>query len=136
MSKRIYQMKDHYISVDQDIYDTSIVDKYLYVAKVKTSTTFYETTLPSDMIFTKVYASTNDEKVKEVTREFNIHYRALLDNLFICYLTWFSPRCHLRSHSSVCIKNHSFIVGIGPILNKELECIFRSYCSNRTCAYS
>ena len=38
--------------------------------------------------------------------------------------TWSRPRCHLRSHSPVCIKNHLFIVGIGPILNKELEFIF------------
>ena len=35
-----------------------------------------------------------------------------------------SPRCHLRSHSLVCIKNHLFIVGIGPILNREIELIF------------
>ena len=37
------------------------------------------------------------------------------------YLTWSSPRCPLRSHSMVCIKKHLFIVGIGPILNKELK---------------
>ena len=30
----------------------------------------------------------------------------------------------VRSHSLVCIENHLFIVGIGPILNKELEPIF------------
>ena len=34
------------------------------------------------------------------------------------------------------IKNHLFIVGIVPILNKELEFIFRSDCSDRMCAYS
>ena len=43
-----------------------------------------------------------------------------------------SPICPLRSHSLVCIENHLFIVGIGPILNKELEFIFRSDC---TCVY-
>ena len=39
-------------------------------------------------------------------------------------VTYSSPRCPLFSHSLVCIKNHLFIVGIGPILNKELELIF------------
>ena len=38
-------------------------------------------------------------------------------------MTWSSPRCHLCSHYSVCIKNHLFIVGIGPILNEELKFI-------------
>ena len=31
-----------------------------------------------------------------------------------------SPRCPLRSHSPVCRKNHLFIVGMGPIFDKEL----------------
>ena len=31
-----------------------------------------------------------------------------------------SPRSPLRSHSMVCSKNHLFIVGIGPICDKEL----------------
>ena len=33
---------------------------------------------------------------------------------------WSIPRCHLRYHSLVCIENPLFIVGIVPILNKEL----------------
>ena len=37
-----------------------------------------------------------------------------------------SPRYLVRSHYLVCIENHSFFVGIGPILNKQLELIFRS----------
>ena len=69
-------MRDHYIPVDQDIYDTSIVVKYLDTATFNTSTRFYKTTLPSDMIFTKAYESTSDEKVDKLTREFNIQYRA------------------------------------------------------------
>ena len=32
--------------------------------------------------------------------------------------TWSIPICPLRYHSMVCIENHLFIVGIGPILNK------------------
>ena len=73
-SIRIYQIKDHYISVDQDRYDTSIVAKYLDTATVKTSTKFYKTNLPSDMIFTKADASTSYGKVDNLTRELNIHY--------------------------------------------------------------
>ena len=53
MSIRIYQLKDHSISVDQARYDTSIVAKYLDTATVKVINKFYKTTLPADMIFTK-----------------------------------------------------------------------------------
>ena len=53
MSIRISQIKDHSISVDQAIYATSIVEKYLDTATVKISTKFYNTKLPADMIFTK-----------------------------------------------------------------------------------
>ena len=56
-------MKEHYVSVDQARYNTSVVDKYLDTSTVKTSKTFYNTTFPSDMIFTKSDASTSDEKV-------------------------------------------------------------------------
>ena len=60
-------MKDHSISVDQDRYATSIVNKYLDTYMVKTSTKFYNTTLPYDMIFTKSDAYTSDEQVKKLT---------------------------------------------------------------------
>ena len=50
-------------------------------------------------------------------------------------VTCSSPRFPLRSHSPVCIENHLFIVGIGAILNKELEFIFRYDCSDHTCVY-
>ena len=53
MSISISQMKDHSISVDQDRYATSIVEKYLDTATVKVSTKFYKSTLPADMILTK-----------------------------------------------------------------------------------
>ena len=52
------------------------------------------------------------------------------------HMTWSSPRCPLRSHYLVCIENHLFIIGIGPILNKELKFIFRSDCSDRICVYT
>ena len=62
-------MKYHSISVDQAIYDTSIVAKYLDTAKVKSSKKFYKTTFPSDMIFTKYDTSTSAEKVKSALVE-------------------------------------------------------------------
>ena len=63
MSIIIYNIRDNSIYVDQDIYATSIVAKYLDTATVKASKKFYNTTLSSDMIFTKSDASTSDEQV-------------------------------------------------------------------------
>ena len=71
-------MKDNYIYVYQNRYDTSIVAKYIDTAKVKKSARFYKNTFPSDMIFTKDDVYTSDEKVDKLTREFNIHYRACI----------------------------------------------------------
>ena len=68
MSIRISQLKDHSISVDQDRYATSIVEKYLDNTTVKAKTKFYKTNLPSDMIFTKSDTSTSDDKVENFTR--------------------------------------------------------------------
>ena len=73
ISIRISQMKDHSIYVDQDIYATYIVEKYLDTVTVKTLTKFYKTTLPSDMIFAKSNASTGDNQVEKLTMEFNIY---------------------------------------------------------------
>ena len=49
---RISNTKDHSISVDHARYTTSVVAKYFDTDKVKESTKFYNTTLPSYMIFT------------------------------------------------------------------------------------
>ena len=81
MSIRISQMKDHFISVYQDRYATSVVVEYLDTATVKVITKFYKTTLPADMIFTKEYVSTSDEQVEKLTREFHIYYRACIGSL-------------------------------------------------------
>ena len=64
MLVQMYQLKDHYISVDQARYATSIVEKYLDTAIVKVSTKFYKTKFPADMIFTKEDVSTSDEQVE------------------------------------------------------------------------
>ena len=80
-SIRIYQMKDHSISVDQSIYATSIVTKYLDTSTVKTSKTFYKTTFKYDMIFTKADAYTSNDQVAKLTRELNIHYRYCIGSL-------------------------------------------------------
>ena len=68
VSFRMYQIKDHYISVNQARYATSIVEKYLDTATVKAIKTFYRTTFPYDMIFTKDDTSTSDEQVEKLTR--------------------------------------------------------------------
>ena len=57
------------------------MDKYLDNATVKKSTKLYKTNLPSDMIFTKDDVSSSDEKVDNLTREFNIQYRACIGSL-------------------------------------------------------
>ena len=79
-------MKYHSISVDQARYDTSVVAKYLVIATVKASAKFYKTSLPSDMIFTIADAYTSDEKVENLTREFDIHYRSCIGSLIYFYL--------------------------------------------------
>ena len=56
-------------------------------------------------------------------------YRHLVWNsvqILITHMTGSSPICPLRSHSLVYIENHLFIVGIGQILDKEIEFIYRS----------
>ena len=53
MSMKHSQMKDHFISVDQASYATSVVAENLDTVTVKSNTKFYNTTFPSDMIFTK-----------------------------------------------------------------------------------
>ena len=68
MSINISQMKDHTISVYQVRYDNSIVAKYLDTATINTSTKFYKTTFPYDMIFTKDDVSNSDEQVEKFTR--------------------------------------------------------------------
>ena len=46
-------MKDHFIYVDQARYATSIVAKYFDTATFMTSTKFYKSTFPYDMVLTK-----------------------------------------------------------------------------------
>ena len=66
--------------------------KYLDTATVKTSTNFYKTTLPSNIIFTKNDESTSDEQVENLSREFNIHHRSCIVSLI--YLL--STRVYVR----------------------------------------
>ena len=67
--------------MDHAIYATSVVAKYLDTATVTASTKFYQTKLPSGMIFTKDDTSTNDEQVENLTMEFNIHYIPCIGSL-------------------------------------------------------
>ena len=63
MSIRIYRITDHFISVDQARYYTTIFEKYLDTSTVKSSTNFYKTTFISYMIFTKYDISTSDDQM-------------------------------------------------------------------------
>ena len=78
---RISQLKDDSISMDQARYATSIAEKYLDTATVKSSTKFHKTTFPADMIFTEEDVSFSNEQVEKLTREYNIHYRAYIGSL-------------------------------------------------------
>ena len=89
-------MKDHSISVYQASYYTYIVSKCLYTVTVNTSTNFYKTTFPSDIIFTKDDAYTSDEEGEKLTREFNIHYRAFIGSLI--YLVWIKVDLSSTAH--------------------------------------
>ena len=64
--------------MDQARYATSIVTKYLDTSRVKVTKTFYKTTLPADMIFTKEDVYTSDKQVKKLTREYDIYYIACI----------------------------------------------------------
>ena len=62
MSIRVSQIKDHYISVDDIRYATSIVTKYLDTDIFNKITKFLKTALSSDMIFNKDDVYTSDEQ--------------------------------------------------------------------------
>ena len=61
--------------------------------------------------------------IVNINREDSITAPYALDELNIRH-TGSSPRCPLKYHSLVCIKNYLFCVGIGPISDIELICIF------------
>ena len=94
----ISQIKYHSISVDQAGYATYVVVKYINTVIIKENSKFHETTLPHYMIFTKEDASTSDEQVGVLFREYNIHYRACVVSLiyilstrvdlFLQYTSW------------------------------------------------
>ena len=54
---------------------------------VKASKKFYNTILPSDIIFTKAYASTSDDQVEKLTRELEIHYRSCIGSFIYLFST-------------------------------------------------
>ena len=61
------------------------------------------------MIFTKYDASTNDEKVEKLTREYNIHYRACIESLIYLLYTIVDLSCavhKLAKSSSNPVKLH------------------------------
>ena len=50
MSTIISELKDHYISMDQDRYDTAVFATYLDTTTIKENSKLHKTTLPHDMI--------------------------------------------------------------------------------------
>ena len=68
MSIRIFQMKNHTIYIDLTRYANFIAAKYLDTFTFKTITQVYNTTFPSDMIFTKTDESNSDDQVNMLTR--------------------------------------------------------------------
>ena len=73
---------------------------------------------------------THMNKIRFMVLMFDDHIRMSMPK------TCSSPRRDVCSHSLVCSENSLLIVGIRPILNKELEIIFRSDRSDRTYVYS
>ena len=77
----------------------------------------------------------NTIRKNETNRNMNRNNHCQNSQPYMCSLplhqhrheTCSSQRCLLHSHSLVCTKNHLFILGIGPICDKELYFIFRSY---------
>ena len=64
----ISQLKEHSISVDQAIYATSVVSKYLDTVTIKDERKFHKNALPHDMVFTKEDYSTIYEQVETLSR--------------------------------------------------------------------
>ena len=118
-------MKDHYISVDQARYATSVATKYLDTATFKVSKRFYKTTFPADMIFTKEDVSTSDEQVEKLNREYNINYRACIGLLI--YLL--STRVDL---SFAVHKLEKFSANTGKVHFEVLIYLFRYIRDNNT----
>ena len=100
-------------------------EKYLDTATVKVSKTFYKTTFPADIIFTKEDVSTSDEQVGKFTREYNIHYRDYIGSLI--YL--FSTRVDL---SFAVHKLETFSANPGKVHFEGLIQLFRYIRDNNT----
>ena len=58
---------------------------------VKASAKFYNTTLTSDMIFTKADTSISDDQIEKFSMELNIHYKAC----FVSLIYLFNTRLYL-----------------------------------------
>ena len=62
--------------MDQYIYATSIVAKYLYTATIKENSKLHKTTLPHDMILTEEDDYICDKQVELFYREYNVYHRS------------------------------------------------------------
>ena len=64
MSISISQLRDHSISVDHSRYVTYVVANYPDTVTIEQNSSFHKTSLLHDMILTKEYASTSNEKLE------------------------------------------------------------------------
>ena len=74
----ISHLKDQYISVDQNGYDTSFIAKHSDNSTIKENSKLHRTNLPHGMILTKEDTSTSYGKVEFLCIQYNIHYRAYM----------------------------------------------------------
>ena len=125
MSIIISHVKYHSISVYQARYAAYFVARYLDASTVNAIKRFYNTTLPSDIIFTKYDESNSDEQVDKLTREFNIHYRACIGSLI--YLL--STRVYL---SFAVHKLAKFLSNPGKVNTEGLIHLLRYIRDNKT----
>ena len=88
--------------MDQAIYYTSVVSKYLDTVTIKENSMSHKNNLPHDTIFTKEDASVSDEQGEVLSRYYNIHYRACVVSLVYisskkvdsCFAVHKLEKCH------------------------------------------
>ena len=86
MSIRILQIRDHSISVDQEMYATYVLENYLETDTIKENSKFHRNTVPHNMIFIKKYDSTRNEKAEILYRAYNIQYINVLGQIIYLFI--------------------------------------------------
>ena len=87
MSVGISQLKENSTSVDKAKYATYVDANYIHTYTIKENSKFHKTNLPHYIIFFKEDASTSDEQVEVMSREYNINYRDSVGSLIFILCT-------------------------------------------------